>query len=265
MSNRQRDLFEDQLPPWEQDAGSEVPSATIVLSEAPWGPFSYRIPDRFAGSLQPGMRVVVPLGKSNRPVLGYCMAIEVAKVAPSSLKEVTKLVDDQPLCDGPLLKLIEWMSVYYLVPLGQVFEAVVPAGVRAAAGTREKSVWRLTELGKALAEGRSPIAPKDFAAVDPAGAVEDVLKKSTAKLTAKQRGLVEILDGHPDGLLQDDLLQQASCSIAPLQALRGRGLVEVRGERRMESVGAAGARPVSHPRTAPQALSADQRLALRAI
>ncbi|MFN9550922.1 MAG: primosomal protein N', partial [Pirellulaceae bacterium] len=160
MSSRQRDLFEDQLPPWEQDAGSEVPSATIVLSEAPWGPFSYRIPDRFAGSLQPGMRVVVPLGKSNRPVLGYCMAIEVAKVAPASLKEVTKLVDDQPLCDGPLLKLIEWMSVYYLVPLGQVFEAVVPAGVRAAAGTREKSVWRLTDSGQALAEGRSSPADK---------------------------------------------------------------------------------------------------------
>ena len=271
MSSRQRDLFEDQLPPWEQDAGSEVPSATIVLSEAPWGPFSYRIPDRFAGSLQPGMRVVVPLGKSNRPVLGYCMAIEVAKVAPASLKEVTKLVDDQPLCDGPLLKLIEWMSVYYLVPLGQVFEAVVPAGVRAAAGTREKSVWRLTDSGKALAEGRSSPDDKGSAAED-AGAEdssselgEDALKKPAAKLTAKQRGLVEILHGHPEGLLQDDLLQQASCSIAPLQALRGRGLVEVRGERRMESGGAAGARPVSHPRTAPQALSADQRLALRAI
>ena len=36
-----------------------------------------------------------------------------------------------------MLRLTRWMADYYLCPWGQVLEAVVPAGVRHQAGTRD--------------------------------------------------------------------------------------------------------------------------------
>ena len=36
-----------------------------------------------------------------------------------------------------MLRLTEWMAEYYLCGWGQVLEAVVPAGVRGQAGTRQ--------------------------------------------------------------------------------------------------------------------------------
>ena len=42
-----------------------------------------------------------------------------------------QVLDPEPLCTGRLLELMQWMSRYYLAPLGQVFEAAVPASVLA--------------------------------------------------------------------------------------------------------------------------------------
>ena len=49
-----------------------------------------------------------------------------------------------------MLRLTQWMADYYLCPWGQVLEAVVPAGVRGMAGTRE--VKFLTAVPDALAK-----------------------------------------------------------------------------------------------------------------
>lgn len=61
--HRQGELFPSDETPWELDAQSITPVAHVVFPEAPFGPYSYRIPEEFAGKLMPSMRVVVPLGK----------------------------------------------------------------------------------------------------------------------------------------------------------------------------------------------------------
>jgi len=58
------------------------------------------------------------------------------------LKAVVRIVDAEPLLDGELLELGRWISSYYVCPLGQVIAAMVPAGVKKAAGVRtEKYVY----------------------------------------------------------------------------------------------------------------------------
>ncbi len=42
-----------------------------------------------------------------------------------------------------MLRLTEWMADYYLCPLGQVLEAVLPAGVRSSAGTKRITLLSL--------------------------------------------------------------------------------------------------------------------------
>ena len=61
--SHQVELFETHLPPWELAAETSVATATVVFSEAPFGPYDYRIPDSLRETLQIGMRVRVPLGK----------------------------------------------------------------------------------------------------------------------------------------------------------------------------------------------------------
>ncbi|MFO0943486.1 MAG: hypothetical protein U0930_22350 [Pirellulales bacterium] len=60
----QQQLFDDDVPPWELDAVSECRTAKVVFSEPPHGPLNYLIPDHFAESLKPGMRVKVPWAKA---------------------------------------------------------------------------------------------------------------------------------------------------------------------------------------------------------
>jgi primosomal protein N' (replication factor Y) len=53
------------------------------------------------------------------------------------VKELARVLDDDALVDDHLMKLTRWMADYYLCGWGQVLHAVVPAGVRENAGTRQ--------------------------------------------------------------------------------------------------------------------------------
>ena len=65
-----------------------------------------------------------------------------------------RLIDSEPLLSPAMLRLAGWMSEHYLCPLGQVLQAIVPAGVRGQAGTREMSFLSVTEAVRAqLAAG----------------------------------------------------------------------------------------------------------------
>ncbi len=233
---RQQDLFSQDLPPWELDASHECPAASVVFAEAPYGPFHYRIPERLAGIVAAGMRVRVPLGKGNRPMVGYCLGVEIVNTAPSLLKEVQESIDAAPLCTGNVLKLIHWMARYYIVPIGQVFEAVIPAGVRSEAGVKMRVVLTL--------------GPK----ADDGDLVE--------RLPAKQKEVLLQLKQVGVPVTIDQLQKLANCSTGPIQSLRQAEFILSRSERTMEDF--PGERVV-HQKPMPPALSADQRQAMVAI
>jgi primosomal protein N' (replication factor Y) (superfamily II helicase) len=236
MAGRQGELFSDDIPEWELDAAAESRAASIVFSENPWGPFHYRIPEEISETLQIGMRVKVPLGKGNRQLIGYCVAIETIAQPPDRLKPISEVLDARPLCDGNLLKLVQWMARYYITPLGQVLEAIIPAGVRSQAGTRVKTL-----LAPSSAAG-------DSALVD--------------ALPPKQRQVLQQLILAAEPIDVEQLRKIANCSAAPIQSLRERGLIESRSERVFDGVN--GQSELSQP-IAPPALTGDQRLALAAI
>ena len=52
---QQGDLFDRDIPPWEIDADCQCWAASIVFSEPPHGPFSYRIDPPIQDVLKPGM------------------------------------------------------------------------------------------------------------------------------------------------------------------------------------------------------------------
>ncbi len=237
MENKQGELFPTDLAPWEMDSQSQTLAASVVFPETPFGPYSYRIPDEFASTLQPGMRVVVPLGKSDRELIGYTIAIETVRMPASSLKPILRVCDLTPLCNARLLELITWMSQYYLVPSGQVFEAVIPAGVRAGAGTRNQTLLRPSEKAR-----------------------DDTL---VSQLPVKQRQALQQLILADEPLSTEQLRNLAQCSDAIIKKLRESGMIASFSERIMTFD--ASSLPDDTTKGPPPALTTDQRIALQTI
>lgn len=211
-STQQGELFELDAPPWEIEADDATMAAGIVFSEAPHGPFHYRIPPQMVDSLAPGMRVRVPLGRSNRTVLGWCTEVGAGIRPARSMKDVAEVVDDGPLCSPQMVNLVLWMSHYYQAPPGQVFDALIPAGVRGAAGTRERTFVKPT--------------PR---------ALDDALVDA---LPVKQRSALRHLIAAARPLTTSQLATLAECTEDPIRRLRKKGFLTAEVKRVMETSGA---------------------------
>ena len=158
---RQPGLFPDDVPdespvdaPWVSDALKDHSIATVVFAEIPWGPFDYLIPNELQDSVKAGRRVQVPLGRGNRQVTGYCVAVKHPSSQQAAshekgrsykLKPITSVIDGFTLLSAEMLELTKWMADYYIARHGQVLEAAVPAGVRSAAGTRKVRFFKLNK------------------------------------------------------------------------------------------------------------------------
>ena len=237
----QQSLFETEPPPWEVDDASEQLVATVVIAGGPAGEFDYLVPagltptDSPERRIEPGRRVRVPLGRGNRNVVGYCVALATKPTGGRRLKSVAGVLDRQQILSPPLLRLTKWMAEYYLCPWAQVLEAVVPAGVRFHAGTREVT---LLTLAPEFAAGFSQL-----------------------QLPAKQAEVLKILASSPRPLSPKELAARARCTSGPINALRKKGFIA-------ESVERVSTGRVTTPEVARQAaheLNPDQARALSTI
>lgn len=198
-------LFETTPAPWEEDEGDIKAVARVAFPEPPWGPYDYEIPPLLAAKIVPGVRVEVPLGRGDRGITGYCVAVEHTRVMGRKLKLVTRARDATPLITPAMLDLTRWMAEHYLHPQGQVLEGIIPAGVRYEAGTREAVLLEpADDLPARLAE---------------------------AKLTDNQRRVIEILRASDKPLTVQDLAARSKTTAATIATLRKRGLIVAHRER----------------------------------
>jgi len=198
MSEQQR-LFADAPAEWELDDAEERLVATVLFARGPAAEFDYVVPDRWRGQVQPGMRLKVPFGKSDRTVTGYCLRVASKAVGGKKLKSVEAIVDRVPLLSPAMVRLTQWMSLHYLAPLGQVFETVVPAGVRQQAGTRQAVLLSL--------------------APDARERIREL------KLTEKQQQIAKKLFGEHPPMTAQQWARLCDCTTAPIQTLRKHGLL----------------------------------------
>ncbi|MDI7261409.1 MAG: primosomal protein N' [Thermodesulfobacteriota bacterium] len=112
--------------------------------------FHYVIPEGMRGSLQIGMRVLVPF--KGRRVTGFTIDLldQPTKGIEEKLREVEDLLDEAPLIDPQMLRFYRWISGYYLYPLGEVIKAGLPPGLH----LKSELILSLTEEGlKSLVQG----------------------------------------------------------------------------------------------------------------
>jgi len=123
---------------------------------APLGPvpelLTYALPPAWQGPVQPGMRVLVPLGR--RVVTGCVVAFQDTCLVDSP-KAIVEVLDDEPALTPDLLALTQWMASYYLATWGEAIRAALPRALQSAS---VQSV-RLSPAARSLAapETRSPL------------------------------------------------------------------------------------------------------------
>jgi primosomal protein N' (replication factor Y) len=110
--------------------------ADIVFDRPLDHAYTYAVPEHLADKVGVGKRVEAPFGKGDRGTPGFCVRV-TDRPPTREVKAVTRVLDDDALVDDHLMKLTRWMADYYLCGWGQVLHAVVPAGVRENAGTRQ--------------------------------------------------------------------------------------------------------------------------------
>jgi primosomal protein N' (replication factor Y) len=122
---------------------------TVAFASGVDATFTYAVPDAL-WPVAPGQRVTAPFGRGNKPQTGFCIACDPS-LEPASqgkrfqIKAITKVLDAAPLIDEQLLSLAQWISDYYVCPLGQVLTAVVPGAVKQGAGTHQERYAYLTD------------------------------------------------------------------------------------------------------------------------
>jgi primosomal protein N' (replication factor Y) (superfamily II helicase) len=155
--------------------------------------FHYRAPEEMRSVLAPGVRVLVPFGsrRVSGTVLGFPDKADVA-----GLKSVIEVLDN-PL-SLELLALARWMSDYYLYPLGQTLEAVVPKAVGRTKPKKEK-IFRLAPSflvsekpvvkGKKQAELLTLLSEQGERAADALAGFSSATIKSLV-----QTGMIEVIE-----------------------------------------------------------------------
>ena len=98
-----------------------------------------------------------------------------------------------------MMRLARWMADYYLCPLGQVLESIVPAGVRHDVGTRDVT----------------------FLAAAPDAAA----RLAELKLSAKQAAIMQHLLANDSPITGKQFSIEIGCTLAPINELRKKGLI----------------------------------------
>ena len=92
------------------------------------GLFTYSVPEGMEGRVVFGKRLLVPLGRSKKYI---GMAVKMHDEKPAfEVKPIEQVLDENPVLLERQYRLWSWISDYYMSPLGDVYNAAFPAGLK---------------------------------------------------------------------------------------------------------------------------------------
>lgn len=179
--------------------------------------FTYALPASL-GKVERGMRVLVPFGK--RRMIG--VVADSHETLPkqffadvSSIKSVIQILDTSPIVTSSQFSLWNWISEYYISPIGDVMKAALPTGLKSQEGYKPR-----TELCVDLPDEYSnPTAIHD---------ILDTLERARASQQLKLMSTFLELSGwngsmQPSAITRDELMNASHANISIFRTLVQRG------------------------------------------
>ena len=178
------------------------------------GVFTYSVPQSLEGQVRVGVRVLVPFGRSKTYVGIVDKSSVNCQLSDVKYKDVLQVLDASPILTDCQLRLWRWISDYYMSPIGEVYKAALPSGLKAEDGYRPKTELYIRLTPKFRSEQALHIAL-------------DMLQRAPSQ----QKAFIDFLDlalsneDYLAGITRDELLNQGH-SLATITALVKRGLLE---------------------------------------
>ena len=167
------------------------------------------------------MRVLVPFGRS-KTYLGIVARLHDERPQGYEVKSVAQLMDSEPIITPQQLQLWQWIADYYLAPIGDVYKAALPAGLKAEDGYRPKTETyiRLTpayqnEAALHVALNVLARAPKQLEAF-----VEYLALSGWDQMDGGR------MMGEVGEITREELLNASHASATTLQQMEKRGMLE---------------------------------------
>ena len=193
----------------------------VILPRPLEGYFTYAISDELSTGVKLGIRVLVPFGSSKTCT---AMAVRVHDEKPDfDTKAVLQVVDSAPMLLPQQLELWQWIAQYYMAPIGDVYTAALPAGLKDEAGWQPK-----TEVYVALADNFQTDKTLNIA-LDMLRGARQQLKAFTHFLQLTHWDTLENNQTQQPvaEITRVELMNESGASNATIKALVDRGLLRI--------------------------------------
>lgn len=183
------------------------------------GTFTYSVPDGMEGNVVPGVRLLVPLGKSKKYI---AMATRLHDDKPAfSCKPVEAVLDNTPSLLPQQMRLWQWISYYYMAPLGDVYNAAMPGGLKSTEKFKPKMELYVELASTYRSEQALHVA---------LNLVQRALKQAKTLTTFLSLSHWDSLDGDTprEGIkkvTKEELMNESHCTAAVVKALIDRGIL----------------------------------------
>ena len=180
------------------------------------GLFTYSVPDALAAKVGRGRRVLVPFGR-NKTYVG--LAVRQHGEKPEfAVKDVISVLDSDRLVTDGQLELWRWIADYYMAAPGDVLQAALPGGLKAADAYKPKTETCLA-LAKELRSGRAM-----HIALDTLRRADRQYKAFACYLAMSHWDTIEDPEcgGQVVEITRDELMNTAHCTSAVVKSLVGR-------------------------------------------
>ena len=200
--------------------------ADVILPVPLHATFTYAVPETL--SVVEGMRVLVPFGRGKKYV-GVVDRVHDQQPQDYAVKAMETVMDEQPIVTTSQLAQWHWISDYYLSPIGDVYKAALPGGLKAEDGYKPKTETyiRLTEQYQnvtalhvalnVLSRAKNQLnAFTEYLALSGWDQMEDETAEAKPQPTEKQ----------PEEVTREELMNVTGCSSATLKQLEQRQMLE---------------------------------------
>ena len=183
------------------------------------GTFTYSVPEGMEEKVVAGMRVLVPLGKSKKYI---AMVADVHSEKPDfNCKPIEAVLDSCPSLLPQQYRLWQWISDYYMSPLGDVYNAAMPAGMKSTEKFKPK-MELYVELASSYRNEQALHVALNM--------VQRALKQSKTLTTFLALSHWDSLEGDTprEGIkkvTKEELMNEARCTAAVVKALIDRGIL----------------------------------------
>ncbi len=107
--------------------------------------YHYSIPCKMENEIRPGIRVMVPFGKWDKPVEAVVFRLMELESA-DGLKQVKKIIDKEPVLNENMIKLALWMKYRYICTFSDAVKTMLPPGT----GVKGVTLIKLTNPSAGL-------------------------------------------------------------------------------------------------------------------